>query len=247
MVSATGTYSVTVTAQTGCTSSTSIVITTYDCCPLTSGGTIGSNEAHCGCYVPSAITELTPPSGGTGNIEYVWLWNEDNVPNYGNGVWQVIPGATNASYQPGQICATTYYLRCSRRHGCTTYNGESNNVGKIVYNGPSASVVGTDAFICQGTTCNGSANLTVTAGTAPFTYMWNNGATTEDLTNICSGSYNVTVTDAHGCTAVASVTINCTPPPPCDIQVTISSSLGSTFCSAGGTISTTLTASSSGS
>jgi hypothetical protein len=44
----------------------------------------------------------------------------------------------------------------------------------------------------------GSINVTV-SGLAPFTYQWNNGATTEDLTNIISGNYSVIITNANGC------------------------------------------------
>lgn len=47
----------------------------------------------------------------------------------------------------------------------------------------------------------GDVNLTATGGTAPLTYSWNNGASTEDLTNVNSGNYTVIVTDANGCTA----------------------------------------------
>jgi len=45
---------------------------------------------------------------------------------------------------------------------------------------------------------NGSINLTV-SGDGPFTYLWNNGSTAEDLNGIVSGSYSVVVTNANGC------------------------------------------------
>lgn len=46
---------------------------------------------------------------------------------------------------------------------------------------------------------DGSINITVSGGTAPYTYSWNNGATTEDLTNLPIGNYCVLVTDDNGC------------------------------------------------
>jgi hypothetical protein len=60
--------------------------------------------------------------------------------------------------------------------------------------------------LCSGNN-TGSINLTVTGGTAPYTYAWSNNTTLEDPTTLTAGSYTVTVTDANGCTATSTVTI----------------------------------------
>jgi hypothetical protein len=54
---------------------------------------------------------------------------------------------------------------------------------------------------------SGSVSVNVVGGTAPLNYAWSNGATSQTVNNLPSGSYTVTVTDANGCTEQMSVTI----------------------------------------
>ena len=48
---------------------------------------------------------------------------------------------------------------------------------------------------------NGSITCTPTGGTAPYSYLWNNDATTSSIENLSVGQYCVTITDAVGCSA----------------------------------------------
>ncbi|MBL0308412.1 MAG: SprB repeat-containing protein [Bacteroidetes bacterium] len=57
-------------------------------------------------------------------------------------------------------------------------------------------------------TVNGSVNLTVSGGTAGYTFVWNNSATTQNLSNVAAGTYQVTVTDTKGCSATGSANLS---------------------------------------
>ncbi|MCB0769214.1 MAG: SprB repeat-containing protein, partial [Flavobacteriales bacterium] len=65
--------------------------------------------------------------------------------------------------------------------------------------------------LCSGAS-NGALNLSVSGGTAPFSFTWTgpNGftASSEDLVNVGAGTYNVTVTDGSGCTRTQSFNIS---------------------------------------
>jgi len=55
---------------------------------------------------------------------------------------------------------------------------------------------------------DGSATVTATGGSAPYTYAWSNGGTTTTISNLTPGNYGVTVTDATGCDATSSIAVS---------------------------------------
>lgn len=104
-----------------------------------------------------------------------------------------------------------------------------------VTNDLSASAAATDAD-CNGA-ATGAVDLTVTGGTAPYSYAWDNGDMTEDIT-VVAGTYNVDVTDANGCTANTNATVG----EPSAISITVDAANDPTACgTADGDISITVT------
>ena len=98
---------------------------------ITNGGRIAGEESVCGTFNPTLITSDIDPAGGADSrdIEYLWLASTVDCPSE---VEDQIPGATDATYDPGPITQTTYFVRCSRRLGCTVWV-ESNCIVKDVF------------------------------------------------------------------------------------------------------------------
>ena len=59
---------------------------------------------------------------------------------------------------------------------------------------------------CYGQT-DGSIDLVVTGGLAPYSYLWSNGSTNEDINNLSNSTFSVVVTDSLNQTATASFSI----------------------------------------
>lgn len=73
------------------------------------------------------------------------------------------------------------------------------------------------------TSCSGNADgaidLTCSGGVPPYSFIWSNGVSLEDLTNLPSGSYFVTVSDVNGCSSQSTFTIVEETSPICSIAV----------------------------
>jgi hypothetical protein len=54
--------------------------------------------------------------------------------------------------------------------------------------------------------CTATIQANISGGTAPYTYSWSNGSTDSYITNLCAGTYSVTVWDANSCQAESQTT-----------------------------------------
>ncbi|MCF8371343.1 MAG: T9SS type A sorting domain-containing protein [Bacteroidales bacterium] len=108
-------------------------------------------------------------------------------------------GATTAS-RVG-LASANYTVTVTNSDGCTAS-------GSAFITQPFALSL---SFTSNNVSCfggsNGSIDLSVYGGTSPYTYLWNNGANSQDRINLPAGTYTVTITDSHGCTITGSRTI----------------------------------------
>ena len=139
------------------------------------------NPDGSGNWVPQVDGSLnacnTGGTGPSGLITYLWS-NGDTTQN--------ISG----------IPAGTYTVIATNALGCM----DTASFTLVDSSTIMATAVGTN-IACMGDS-TGNIDLTVTGGTSPYTFVWSNGATTEDLVNVPVGIYCGTITDNNGCMAV---------------------------------------------
>ena len=118
--------------------------TNAQCNNITSGGEICCDQSGIGPFDPALIYNTVSPSGGSGDIQFLWL--AKNATSGWN--WFTVYEGSNDCFDPTSICETTIYRRCSRRSGCSSWDGESNEVTIQVAGGcdPCQSYAGTPAL-----------------------------------------------------------------------------------------------------
>lgn len=120
-------------------------------------------------------------------------------------------GAINISISGG---VTPYFFMWSNGSGTEDISGLAAGtylvtvVGSDSCAAPFTYVVSEPAAIALTSVVSGGAvDLSVSGGTSPYTYLWSNSATTEDVSGLATAMYMVTVTDSVNCMAVDSFSV----------------------------------------
>ncbi len=120
-------------------------------------------------------------SGGSPAYSYFWSNNSFNQ------------NLTNVS-------AGNYTLTVSDQNGCNATSSVAvDQTGQVL-----VSSIVTDAS-CGSS--NGAVNITVTGAVAPVSYLWSNGAISQNIAGVVGGTYTVTVTSGNGCSGTATATV----------------------------------------
>ena len=126
-----GTYSVTVTDNNGCKTICSANLPNSTCDALVDAGRISGDEDFCPGGTLSPILETVQPSGGSGVLEYLWMYST-NTSVFDANTWIIIAGETGPNLiNVPALTRTAYFIRCVRRKGCDTYK-ETNVVTKRI-------------------------------------------------------------------------------------------------------------------
>jgi gliding motility-associated-like protein len=173
-----GFYALQVTDFNGCTSQWNYNLT-QPTGPLLLSTTTGAT----GCFNGNnGIVDLTV-LGGTAPYSYNWS----------NGFTTQDLNSLTAGY---------YSVLVTDANGCTAFIGDT--VLQPLAFTSSATLQNINCF-AQST---GAIDLSVLGGTAPYSYLWNNGAFTQDLNNLLAGTYSVTITDANNCAITNSFVLS---------------------------------------
>ena len=168
-------------------------------------GSIAAAQTICYNTTPTALTQVTAPTGGTGTYTFQWQSSPDN------SAWTDITGATLSDYSPPALSANTYYRRTVTSGSYTPVNStRSDNSITAAYTAQLHDNISID----DNTSAN--FNVVITGGTSPFTVNYSrNGEPQPTINNYASGTnistgvlttgiytYALTsVSDANGCAA----------------------------------------------
>jgi hypothetical protein len=149
----------------------------------------------------AVVTDVSSFGGSNGSIDlstangagpYTFLWNTGDTTEDLNN-----------------LILGTYIVNITDVTGCTA--SDTFEIIEDICFPMALSFTTSDAISgTGGSSAAGGADLAVIGGFAPYSFLWSNGANTEDLTDVPAGTYTVIVTDLLDCSETGTVTIGAT-------------------------------------
>ena len=175
-----GTYTVVVTDANGCTGSQLFTIAEPNQLVVTPG-----SQTDVSCFSGSNGSASVVATGGTGTYTYEWS-----------------PSGGTLATATG-LAEGTYTVDVTDANGCTASQSFTISEPALL----AFSAISHVDVLCNGAS-NGSAEVTVIGGTAPYIYEWlPSGGNNATASNLVAGTYTVNVTDANGCSISEEVII----------------------------------------
>jgi hypothetical protein len=162
-----------------------IVTTTIDVFAVPDATINDVNSNNTLCFNGSVVTLTAATPGGQ--------WSGTGITN-----------ASAGTFDPQVAGEGTHTIT----YNVTDGNGCSNSDTLDITVAPELIITGTSTdVLCNGDQ-NGEVDIYVYGGTPPYSYLWSNGATTQDIGDVGAGIHTVTVTDNMGCTETATFAVN---------------------------------------
>lgn len=171
----------------------------------TSYSVVGSNGA-CTGNTTSTVSVISAPalalsSNPSNNICQGSSTTLSVSGSYTSYVW-TSPSVNGASVSVSPSVTTAYTVSANGNGGCST-----SSVVTVTINPNPGATVSNSMASCS-SCADGSATVSVSGGSAPYSYLWTPGAaTTATLSGLAPGCYTVNVSDANGCAAQSTTCV----------------------------------------
>ncbi len=145
---------------------------------------------HSSPQVATAITNNRCFGDSLGTIDITVTGNAPYLINWSN---------SEVSQDIDSLATGIYILLLSDTFGCAVTMNDTVT-GPLI---PLTALSNLQPVLCHNDS-TGAIDLQLQGGTFPYTFVWNNADTTEDIANLIAGVYSVLIADSNGCTLSVS-------------------------------------------